>query len=138
MTGYGEATFRSDVLNLAIELRSVNNRYLKINAVALRSYLSQLRTLCAEADLPEGGQALLSQVLVLPGVVPEPASVSFRPEEEWPALEGVLEQGVAKLQAMRQEEGRAMAQEFVQHRDHIAGELERIRARIPQVGSGYR
>src|SRR3954447_7564022 len=150
MTGYGEATFRSDVLNLAIELRSVNNRYLKvtlraaepynlleaefekvirrsvrrgtvqvhlrverqfspqdfrINAVALRSYLSQLRTSCAEADLREGGQALLSQVLVLPGVVPEPASVSFRPEEEWPVLEGVLGQAVAKLQAMRLEEG---------------------------------
>ena len=30
MTGYGEARHQSDNLNLAIELRSVNNRYLKL------------------------------------------------------------------------------------------------------------
>src|SRR5882672_7003682 len=99
MTGYGEASYQSDLLNLTIELRSVNNRYLKItlraaepynlleaefekvvrgtiqvhmrcqrqfapqdfqiNAVALRSYLTQLRPLCAELKLPDGGQTLL-------------------------------------------------------------------------------
>src|SRR5437588_205159 len=114
MTGYGEASFRSDVLNLAIELRSVNNRYLKvtlraaepynlleaefekvirrsvrrgtvqvhlrvdrqfspqdfkINAVALRSYLSQLRAVEKEIGQGEGGPALLGPVLALPGVV---------------------------------------------------------------------
>src|SRR5438046_10695559 len=30
MTGYGEARYQSDTLNLAIELRAVNNRYLKV------------------------------------------------------------------------------------------------------------
>ena len=30
MTGFGEARYQSDRLNLSIELRSVNNRYLKI------------------------------------------------------------------------------------------------------------
>src|SRR4051812_2237091 len=122
MTGYGEASYSSDTLQLAIELRAVNNRYLKvtlralepynllepefekvvrrlvrrgtiqvhlrvqrqyapqdfqINAIALRSYLSQLRAMTGEMDLAEGGQALLSQVLALPGVVPEPASATL-------------------------------------------------------------
>src|SRR3974390_436461 len=108
MTGYGEASYQSDVLNLCLELRSVNNRYLKvsvratepynlleaefekvirrtikrgtiqvhlrcqrqlspqdfqINAVALRSYLEQIREACADLDLPEGGQCLYGQVL---------------------------------------------------------------------------
>ncbi len=91
MTGYGEAAYQSDTLTLAVELRALNNRYLKvslratepynllepefekvirktirrgtvqvhlrcqrqsspqdfqINAVALRSYLAQLRPVC--------------------------------------------------------------------------------------------
>jgi uncharacterized protein (TIGR00255 family) len=183
MTGYGEASYSSDPLQLAIELRSVNNRYLKvslralepynllepefekvvrrtikrgtiqvhlrcqrqfaagdfqINAVALRSYLEQLRSISASLALADGGQALLAQVLALPGVVPEPANVALDLEEEWPILERVLEQALARLQTMRQEEGRAMAEELLQLRDHIAGELGQIRARIPLVGEAYR
>src|SRR5215471_18990181 len=100
MTGYGEAHHQSERLSLSIELRALNNRYLKIslrapepynllepefekvirrtvrrgtpqvtlrcerqqaaqdfriNATALRSYLSQLRTLGEEAGLGRSG-----------------------------------------------------------------------------------
>jgi len=183
MTGYGEASYQSDLLNLTLELRSVNNRYLKvslraaepynlleaefekvirrtikrgtiqvhlrcqrrfspqdfqINAVALRSYLAQLQPLCAELRLPDGGQALLSQALALPGVVPEPANAAFSMEEEWPVIEKALEVAVQRLQAMRLEEGKAMAAELLQHRDHIAAELEQIRRRVPAVAVTFR
>ncbi len=183
MTGYGEASFQSDALSLAIEVRAVNNRYLKvtlraaepynlleaefekvirrtirrgtlqvhlrchrqyspqdfqINATALRSYLGQLRGLCRELGVADEGPALLGQLLPLPGVVPEPETSSFNLEEEWPILERVLEQALGKLQAMRQEEGRAMAQELLQHRDHIRRELDQIRRRVPQVAELYR
>ena len=148
MTGYGEATYQSDAFQLAIELRSVNNRYLKVilragepynlleaefekvirrtvrrgtiqvhlryhrpfapqdyqvNVAALRSYMDQVRQVAAAAGLPDQGQALLGQVLALPGVVPEPATSLFRAEEEWPLLEKVLVQALGRLQAMRQE-----------------------------------
>src|SRR4051812_16204282 len=108
MTGYGEASFSSDTLQLAVELRAVNNRYLKVslraaepynllegevekvvrrtikrgtlqvhlrcqrqfalqdfqvNAVALRSYISQVNTVAAEMKLPDGGASLFSQLL---------------------------------------------------------------------------
>src|SRR6516162_7666763 len=121
MTGYGEASYQSDALNLAIELRAVNNRYLKVslraaepynlleaefekvirrtvrrgtvqvhlrlqrefapqdfqvNAAALRSYTEQVRKIAAELSIADGGQCFLSQVLALPGVVPEPASAA--------------------------------------------------------------
>jgi uncharacterized protein (TIGR00255 family) len=183
MTGYGEASYSSDPLQVAIELRSVNNRYLKvslravepynllepevekvirrtikrgtiqvhlrclrqfaagdfqINAVALQSYLEQLRGLSGSLGLADGGQSLLAQVLALPGVVPEPANAALNLEEEWPVVERVLEQGIARLQAMRQEEGRAMAAELLGLRDHIAGQLGEIRARIPTVAEAYR
>jgi uncharacterized protein (TIGR00255 family) len=183
MTGYGEASYQSDALSLAIELRAVNNRYLKvtlraaepynlleaefekvirrsvkrgtiqvhlrcqrqfspqdfqINAAALRSYVNQLQGLRKELGLADVGQVLLAQVLTLPGVVAEPATATFRLEEEWPILEGVLEKAIDKLQAMRREEGRAMAQELLQHRDHIAAELEKIRQHVPLVAEGFR
>src|SRR5439155_3279384 len=104
MTGYGEARYQSETLNMAIELRALNNRYLKvsvrasepynllepefekvirrtvrrgtvhvnlrcqrqyspqdyrINAIALKSYLDQLRGVWADLG-PYQGDALLS------------------------------------------------------------------------------
>src|SRR4051794_27535018 len=139
MTGYGEARHQSDGLNVSIELRAVNNRYLKIslraadpyhllepefekavrrhvrrgtllihlrcerqalaqdyriNVVALRSYLGQLRDACEKLNLPGGGEMLLSQVLTLPGVVPEPGGGSHQLEEEWPILGKVLDEAL--------------------------------------------
>ncbi len=183
MTGYGEANYQSDALHLAIELRAVNNRYLKVslragepynllepefekvirrvvrrgtiqvhlrcqrqfssqdfqvNVVALQSYVRQLREQAIALGLADHGQVLLSQVLALPGVVPEPATAAFHLEEEWPMMERVLDQALGRLQAMRQEEGRAMAQEMLQMRDHIGRHLEHIRQRVPSVATLYR
>src|SRR6516225_9368048 len=148
MTGYGEASYQSEVLSLAVELRALNNRYLKVslrapepynllesefekvvrktvkrgtlqihlrcerqyaaqdfqvNAVALRSYVTQLQTLASELRLPHGVEALLGQLLALPGVVPEPGTSSLKLDEEWPVMERVLKEALGKLQAMRQE-----------------------------------
>ena len=183
MTGYGEASFQSDTLNLGIELRAVNNRYLKvslraaepynlleaefekvvrrtvrrgtiqihlrcqrqyapqdfqINATALRSYIGQLRDITNGLGLAGREETLLSQVLALPGVVPEPGNASFSLEEEWPQMERVLEAALAKLQAMRQEEGRAMAAELLQNRKEIAVQLDKIRELAPGVAEAYR
>src|SRR5271156_5515641 len=119
MTGFGEGRFQSERLTLSIELRAVNNRYLKLavrapdpyhlleaefekvirrsirrgtlqvhlrcekrsapqdfrlNSVALRSYLGQIRGLAQELGLADGAASLLSGVLALPGVVLEPGS----------------------------------------------------------------
>lgn len=183
MTGYGEARYQSDALTVAIELRALNNRYLKvsvratepynllepefekvvrrvvrrgtvqvhlrcerqyaphdfrINATALRSYIGQLREVCEELGLGDTSEALLGQVLALPGVAAEPGSIAFDITDEWPVIERTLEEALAKLQGMRQEEGRAMAQEFLQLRDFIASELARIRQQAPLVAGAFR
>jgi len=183
ITGYGEASYQSEVLSLAVELRALNNRYLKVclrapepynllesefekvvrktvkrgtvqihlrcqrqyapqdflvNTVALRSYVAQLRTACADLDLHNRGETLLGQVLALPGVVPEAGTASLKLDEEWPLLERVLAEALSKLQTMRQEEGRAMAQELIHLRDFIAGQLASIRERAPQVAVLFR
>ncbi len=184
MTGYGEAHYQREGLSLSIELRSLNNRYLKvsvrapepynqlepefervirrtlrrgtvqvsvrcerqpsvqdfrINATALRSYLEQLRALGKDLGLDSAGDdALVGHVLALPGVVPEPGNATFSADQEWPLFECVLEEALGRLQTMRQEEGRAMAAEFLQYRDHLAAELERIRERALAVVTEYR
>jgi len=183
MTGYGEASQRRDDLSLAIELRAVNNRHLKvslraadpyhlleaevekvvrrtvrrgtvqvhlrcdkqsspqdfrINPVALRSYLGQIRGVAHELGLGEQPAAWLGAILDLPGVVPEAGSMAYALHDDWPLIEAVLEKALAQLQVMRQEEGRAMARELLSHRDVIAGHLERIRQRIPLVASSFR
>ncbi len=183
MTGYGEARFQSDTLQVSMELRAVNNRYLKvtlraadpyhllepefekvvrrvvkrgtlqvhlrldrqgspqdyrINRAALESYVTQLRGVAEQLGLRDRGDLLLGQVLALPGVVPEAGGPGVDLHEDWPLLEKVLAQALERLQAMRQEEGRAMAQELLNLRDAVASHLEKIRGRIPQVATAYR
>lgn len=183
MTGYGEARFQSDSLSLSLELRALNNRYLKvsvrapdpyhlleaefekvirrfvkrgtiqlqlrcerqaalqdfrINPVALTSYVQQIRAAAVALGLPDGGLSLLGQVLALPGVVPESSSQAFKLHDDWPILEKVLLQALQQLNAMRQEEGRAMAQELLGFRDTIGQHLARIRERVPQIAAAFR
>lgn len=183
MTGYGEARFHSEQLRLSIELRALNNRYLKvsvrapepyhlleaefekvvrrfvkrgtlqlqlrcerqsapqdfkIDAVALSSYVRQVRAAAADLGLADGGNALLAQVLTLPGVVPEPGHETNTLHDDWPAIEKVLIEALGQLQNMRKEEGRAMAQELLALRDTIARHLDIIRQRAAGVAVAFR
>jgi uncharacterized protein (TIGR00255 family) len=184
MTGFGEARHQSDALTLLVEIRAVNNRFLKVvvragepyglfepelervirktirrgtlqvhiraeragdtggaklNTAVLRSYIQQVRQTADEMRLDQSSTANLMAGLVgLPGVAPEPGRGDFRAEEEWPVLEKVVEEAVARLQQMRQEEGRRMADELQALRGKIAFELQYIRQRVPQVTNGYR
>jgi uncharacterized protein (TIGR00255 family) len=181
MTGFGEARSQSDGLTVAVELRALNNRYLKLsiranepynllepeiekvlrrtlkrgtvqvqlrvqrqqhaedfrlNPVAVRAYIEQLRSLDRELSL--GGAGGAASVLALPGVVIEPDLNQNDPGQDWIAVEPVLEQALAKLQTMRQDEGRAMAQELRQLNELIAAELAKVRERAPRVVANYR
>jgi uncharacterized protein (TIGR00255 family) len=183
MTGYGEARYQSDLLTLSIELRALNNRYLKvsvrapdpynlleaefekvirrqikrgtlqlqlrcdrqhsqqdfrINGVALASYVRQVRELSQQLGLGDRSEALLAQVLTLPGVVPEPGASSEALHDDWPLIEKILGEALNQLQVMRQDEGRAMAKELLAHRDTIAAHLQVIRQRAATVAPAFR
>lgn len=183
MTGYGEARFQGESLSLAVELRALNNRYLKvslrapdpyhlleaevekvirrtvrrgtiqvhlrvdkasaahdyrINTVALDSYVQMIRQWATTSGLGAQADSLLGQVLTLPGVVPEPGSMGFAFHEDWQVIEQTLTKALTGLQGMRQEEGKAMAQELLSLRDEIGVYLETVRGRIPQVVATFR
>jgi len=184
MTGYGEARYQGEPLALSVELRALNNRYLKvslrapdpyhlleaefekvirrtikrgtiqihlrceqkataddfrINPVALASYVKQVREVSAQSGLTvEQTQSLLSQALMLPGVVPESSSRTHQLHDDWAIIEKVLQQAIDHLQTMRKDEGNAMAQELLSYRDSIAKHLGIIRQMIPQMVTTFR
>jgi uncharacterized protein (TIGR00255 family) len=183
MTGFGEARYQGEGLTLAVEVRAVNNRYLKvsvrgsepypmlepelektvrkhvrrgtilvhircdrqyrpqdfaINLTALKAYIEQVHDVCAEMGWGGMASHLLSQVLTLPGVAPEPGLMGRPADTEMEAVEATLENALENLDLMRQEEGRAMAAELLAHRDRIAEQIERIRQHMPSVAEVYR
>ncbi|MBX6314666.1 MAG: YicC family protein [Isosphaeraceae bacterium] len=178
MTGFGEARFQDERLAVVVEVRTVNNRHLKLsakisepygalepdldrlvrdsvrrgtvqlllrverprrpedyrlNAVALASYRDQLRALQDDPSRPID----LSALLLLPGVVETTRAADDDPHEDWPVLSAVVAEALAKLQASRAEEGRAMAVELQALGRTIREHLERIAARGPIVVSSY-
>ena len=179
MTGYGEARAETGGVSVSVEIRAVNNRYLKVNlrcpepyhaleaeiekairkqvkrgtlqvqlnirrqprpedyqlnVFALRTLMQQVRVLEAEFG---GALTPIGSILALPGVVAEPQTDGSAPQEEWAFLEPVFQSALSKLQAMRQEEGKAMAAELQAHTREIAAALEQVRSRTPKVVEGY-
>jgi uncharacterized protein (TIGR00255 family) len=75
----------------------------------------------------------------LPGVAPEPGGTFGRPsDEELSIVERTLEAALVKLQTMRQQEGRAMADELLAHRQTVVEHLSQVRQRGPLVVENYR
>jgi uncharacterized protein (TIGR00255 family) len=178
MTGFGEARMQGERLSAVVEVRTVNNRHLKmaakisepygalepelerlvreqvhrgtvqisvridrprrpedyrLNLVALASYRDQLLRL--EGLDPAGLD--LAALLSLPGVVEDARPTADDPHDDWPLVAPVVTEALSALQASRAEEGRAMAEELRSLGKAIAGHLEQIRARGPQVVSNY-
>jgi len=178
MTGFGEARLQDDRWSVGVEVRTVNNRHLKLSArisdpygalesdferlvresirrgtvqlsirverprraedyrlnlVALGSYRDQLHSFLG-ASIPVDFSAILG----LPGIVEERKAATEDPHQDWPALAAVVSEALGKLQQSRADEGRAMADELLGLARGIAGHLEKIAARGPDVVEAYR
>jgi uncharacterized protein (TIGR00255 family) len=184
MTGFGESRFQGDELSLAIEVRAVNNRFLKVsvrgsepypmlepelektvrkyihrgtvtiqiraerrqmtsemslNEANLRGYIDQVIKVCNAANAAALANGVLSSVLLLPGVAPEPgAGMGRPPETEMSAVEKTLDAALVELQAMRRREGQAMADELLSLHDEVAKNLASIKGLVPDVVESFR
>jgi uncharacterized protein (TIGR00255 family) len=124
-------------INVRVE-RQPKPSELKLNIAVLQTYLQQIHAVSREAGCPEYTAALLPGVLALPGVAPEPGQRTGLPEEEWPVVEKTLADALSRLDGMRRDEGRAMANELLLHHRHVCDQLELIRQHLPAVMADYR
>jgi uncharacterized protein (TIGR00255 family) len=110
----------------------------RIDPVALRSYVQQVRQVCDGLADSALVPALLGQVLALPGVAVQLGADAAPPDADWPVFEQVLEAALTRFNTMRREEGAAMARELLSLHAAIAGHLEQVRRLIPGVVPAYR
>jgi uncharacterized protein (TIGR00255 family) len=110
----------------------------RINGGALRTYIEQVRDVCADMGSTDYVPHLLGYALALPGVAPEPGIMGRPVDAEIDAVEQTLEKALKSLDGMRREEGRAMAEELLVHRNSIADQLKRISLHIPNVSAQFR
>lgn len=181
MTGFGDSRYQDERLAAAVEVRTVNNRYLKVitksqeayasldgeierivreyisrgtvnvtvrvdrrhsasdyqlNAIALRSYWSQLQSIATEMHAAPPSDT--SPLLALPGVVADEALRSNDVQADWQIVSGLLHQALQKLQTFRSDEGRSMERDLRDNAQAIATRLEEVVAHAPQVVAEYR
>lgn len=108
----------------------------KLDDAVLDGYRRQLEELSRSWNLtqPVGIDVLLA----LPGVVIQDAGAALDVERDWPLVGQTLQAAIDKMSAMRAEEGRAMAADLKVNVAHLAGQLDAIEARAPQVAEAYR
>lgn len=181
MTGFGEARKQTENLSVSVEVRTVNNRYLKVaircadayaplegeiekivrekisrgtvtvgirvehaisakenplNESVLENYVARLRAFAEKLNLPH--QPDLNVLVTLPGVVTDDSHRAHDADAEWPVIQDVIRQSLAKLQKFRQDEGQAMQNELQLNGRIIEAQLVQVTAMAPQVVSEYR
>jgi uncharacterized protein (TIGR00255 family) len=115
-------------LNLRIDRPRRPEDY-RVNLVALASYRDQLQGLRGPGD----AQVDLSPLLLLPGVVETVAAGDGLPDQDWPEIAAVASEALARLEATRAQEGRAMAAELAALCRGIGAQLDLIAERGPRV-----
>src|SRR5690242_3332927 len=155
MTGFGDARLQDERLSASVEVRAVNNRYLKVmikcpevyaslegdiertvreaisrgtvnvavrvdrlwspdeftlNAVALKSYWSQLHAAARELAAPPPGD--LAWLLMAPGVVSDETARSVDLKADGEIIQRLLKEALQRLGTFRVDEGRSMEREL--------------------------
>lgn len=180
MTGFGEAQAEVDGMMVRVEVRSVNNRHLKlscrlpdgyaalesplealvrqevrrgaiqlnlsidravsaqdyrINPTVLVGYYEQLQQI--RQQLSAHDRVSLEGLLTLPGVIEECLPARLDVDTQWPLLQPTVKLALDRLNAMRQEEGKAMERDLRANCQTMRAELVQIRQRVPQVVQAY-
>jgi uncharacterized protein (TIGR00255 family) len=122
-------------VNLRVDrLRSCQD--FRINSEVLGGYRDQLKALYQKWG--QAANVSLEALMPLPGVVNDPASILFAPEDDWPVISKVVGAAFENLAHMRTREGQAMADDLALNCRAIAVGVEAILKRSPLVLEAYR
>lgn len=127
---------RRGTVTLQLQVKSESASNYRINQDVLRSYFKQLSRIDTNLNLTASGNVTLDTMLTLPGVVESDNSTDSS-DETWKLIETVTGEALDNFQKMRQVEGQAMAEDLEKNLSVIAGELEKIEARSPEVVAAY-
>lgn len=122
-------------INLRVDRQATPDDF-RINEVVLASYREQLARV--EGRLARTEPCRLDTLLALPGVVDEQRARTGHVEENWPLIERTLNDAIDRLTAMREQEGRAMADDLTANCREVAEHLAAVEARAPGVVEAYR
>ncbi len=108
----------------------------RLDVEVLSGYRNQLEKLYREWHVSQ--PVSVEELLALPGVVQQNGASSFDVERDWPLVRDTLVEAMRQMTKMRADEGRAMAADLAANCATVAGELDAIDARAPQVRESYR
>jgi uncharacterized protein (TIGR00255 family) len=108
----------------------------RVNEKAVLAYLDHLETI--HAKVPDRTAHIdLTELLSLPGVLAPAEDEVTLMSKARPVVMGLLDDALEKLEAMRQREGEALAEDLLHQREVIAQRVEEVRGRAPQVVDQY-
>ena len=122
-------------LNLRVD-RAKSPQDYTINADVLDRYRQQIETI--QAGWGRVQPVPVEGLLLLPGVVGDEETASANTAEDWPLIKETLDTALGCLNAMRTEEGRAMAADLEANCQAVADSLKVIEQRAPLVVQSYR
>lgn len=122
-------------VNLRIDRQATADDY-HLNLQVLAGYRKQLEKLCDQLHVADSIH--LESLVMLPGVIDESAARTVDLENDWPPVEETLTAALENLGRMREDEGRAMAEDLRANLAVVAGELDAIQKRAPLVAESYR
>ncbi|HOK96444.1 MAG TPA: YicC family protein [Anaerohalosphaeraceae bacterium] len=119
-----------------LRMKNISGRALfDIDENTLKTYIRRLKDILDEDDAHS--RIDLASLLSLPGIVqpaiPDEASI----EKMRQVIVALTQEALAMLQKSRQEEGRALAADLLDHLDRIAFHLDKIRQRVDIVVQEY-
>jgi len=145
--GYGtlepqiEAIVRDQVkrgtvtLSLRVDQLATDDAY-TLNSAVLTGYRRQLEQLQTSWGITD--PVVPTSLLQLPGVVRETQAAVNRADEGWPVVQEVVREALARLNQMRDEEGRNMAIDLTANCRTISDEVDKIALRAPFTVGAYR
>jgi uncharacterized protein (TIGR00255 family) len=108
----------------------------RLDVAVLSGYRQQLLELYQSWNLNQ--PVAVEPLLSLPGVIHETGAAALDASRDWPLIAQAVEAALVAMNAMRAEEGRAMAADLAANGTAIASQLDAIEQRAPLVGDAYR
>jgi uncharacterized protein (TIGR00255 family) len=108
----------------------------RLNLDVLAGYRKQLEVLCDRLHVADSIH--LESLVTLPGVIDEGLARHVDLDTDWPPVEETLNAALENLARMREDEGRAMADDLRANLATVATELDAIEKRAPLVVESYR